>query len=139
MQRAFGDDGALCRLGELHHAVGVVRLGGGDGQRAAERHQVVRILDHVVLEGVLVESAAGQLLIERHVARLFVERGIAGPGVGTEGHGGFLVGMLRGAPSCAPLAEPKGIKPAQSRQGGQAGSDARAATVQAARLRCRRA
>lgn len=109
VQAAFDHHGVLGGVGELHHAVGMVGLGGGDRQGAAEGQQVVGVLDHVVAERLFAELAAGQFLVERHGARFFVQRGVARPGVGAERHGNPQ-GRVERCARARRGGGPKGIK-----------------------------
>ena len=79
VQRPLDHDRALGRLGELHDPVRVRRLGGRQGQGAAEADQVVRVLRDVVLEARLAQRAGRELGVEGHRADDLVGAGVAVP------------------------------------------------------------
>lgn len=69
MQAALHHHGFVGRIGKLHYAFGVVRLGSRYRQLTAIGNQVMRILNHVVAKSLLAQRSSGQFLLERQLQR----------------------------------------------------------------------
>jgi hypothetical protein len=86
VQAALDDDRGLRADCELHDFIRRVRLGGCNCQCAAERDQIMRILDHVMAEAFFIQRAGGKFLIEGHRPRRLVQRRVLFPDFGCERH-----------------------------------------------------
>lgn len=84
MQFAFGHHGFLGSSGKLHHAVGIIGLGGSGSQRTAKGHQVVRILNHVVAKDIARQRASGQFAVKGQIQCGLEQEQIAFPGLVTK-------------------------------------------------------
>ena len=73
MQIALDEDGGLGPPCELGNVIGIVGLGGGEGERLPEADEIERILDDVMTEAVEREHPFLELAVERHVADGLIE------------------------------------------------------------------
>ena len=70
VQRPLDQDRVLGAARELDLRLGRRRLGRGGRERAGERAQIVRVLDHVESEALMRERPGGELAIERQRQRI---------------------------------------------------------------------